>query len=515
MRVLFRVDASLQIGTGHVMRCLTLATALRDRGAGCRFVCRDHEGNLLVRIRQAGFETAALPLDSHASPPTEPDGITLAHADWLGATWETDAEETIEAIAEDRPDWVIVDHYALDVRWESALRPFCGKIMAIDDLADRQHDCDLLLDQNSVADFAHRYDALVPSHCARLLGPEYALLQPQYAELHPRTPPRLGPIRRILVFFGGADNHNLTGRTVSAFLALERPDVDLDVIINPDVPHVGAIREQAKGHENIILHENLPSLAPLMVKADLAIGAGGVTSWERCCLGLPSLVITLAENQKPIAAELARQGLVRWLGNHDAVDESGLTTALRNLFEDEEIWDCSRRCMELVDGQGAERVAAIVSLDSNTTLHARLARVDDETLILRWANDPLVRQHAFNPRSIDPTDHRVWFYKRLRDPECCRIYIVETEERLAIGQVRVERSQNGWEVHYALDPLARGRRLAARVLETAIAAFRLSVSNELLFGRVKHENVPSQKVFERLGFTAAEESAQLIYRLRL
>ena len=512
MKVIFRADASIQIGTGHVMRCLTLAQALRDRGATCQFICRDHAGNLVERIRQNGFEAIALTLNDCPPPAATSKSSPLTHADWLGTDWQTDAAQTINALGNYRPDWLIVDHYALDACWESLLRPHSSKIMVIDDLADRDHDCDLLLDQNLVSNLEHRYDHRLPTHCARLLGPDYALLQPQYAELHPRTSPRIGSIRRIFVFFGGADHHNLTGRAIAAFLALDRPDLALDVVINPASSHAVAIGEQVQGHSNIALHGTLPSLAPLMLKADLAIGAGGTTSWERCCLGLPSLVITLAENQRAIAAELHRQGLVHWLGDQKTVTSEHLATALQEVLLNDYLADWSSRCRLLVDGKGAEQVAAILLLNPDTSLIARPARLEDEALILRWANDPLVRHNSFNPNPIDPATHRTWFYKRLRNPEGCQIYIIEIKSGLPIGQVRFEQSDAVWEIHYGLDAIARGRRLGVRLLQTAMQAFRRSTKEVSVCGRVKPENLPSQKIFEHLGFTAVEEGKERVYR---
>jgi len=506
VKILFRTDASLEIGTGHVMRCLALAHALRERGAHCQFVCRTHKGNMLDLIQHEGFDALALPIDSNTSAKLAADDETLYHADWLGTHWEIDAEQTINALEDSCPDWIVVDHYALDVRWESMLRPKCARVMVIDDLADRDHDCVLLLDQNLIADMEHRYDSRVPSNCTRLLGPGYALLQPEYAELHPRTPPRIGRVRHILVYFGGSDNHNLTGLAIAAFLALDRPDIMFDVVINPVNPNIVTIREQTQDHINITLHETLPSLAPLLLKADLAIGAGGTTSWERCCLGLPSLVITLAENQKPIVVELDKQRLVCWLGHHDMVSEHSLKTTLKDVLDTEGVADTSNRCRDVVDGKGAERVAATVLLNSNTHLNARLACVDDEDLLLHWANDPLVRQNAFNPSVIATEEHRIWFYKSLRDPDNCRIYIVETAvEGLPIGQVRFERSDGGWEIDLALDAAARGRGLGKKLLQITIKSFQRLMSGTLVFGRVKKDNLASQKVFDGLSFTPEED----------
>lgn len=515
MKVLFRTDASLQIGTGHVMRCLTLAHALRDRGAECFFVCRSHPGNLLDRIRQHGFEAIPLPLYNYPIPKKTPDFPALAHTSWLGTDWQTDVAQTIAVIGNTRSDWLIVDHYALDRRWETALRSYCGRIMVIDDLADRDHDCDLLLDQNLVADMAHRYDNRVPSHCARLLGPEYALLQPQYAELHLHTPPRIGPIRRILVFFGGADRHNLTGRAIAAFLSLGHRNVMLDVVINPASPFAKLIRQQVANQPTVTLHGSLPSLAPLMAQADLALGAGGATTWERCCLGLPSLVITLAENQRPVADELDRRGLIQWLGHGDAVSEFEMVQKIKVLIEGNLSPGWSEQCKAVVDGLGCDRVSNIVTINTQTSLRVRLATSDDEAQLLIWANDPLVRQNAFSTASIDPASHSLWFHQRLKDLDHCRLYIVETNEGFPLGQVRFQREATAWEVHYSLDARLRGRGLAKHMLKTAIEDFRGHVGRCLIFGQVKRSNTASSRVFHALGFTSEQNAHKSIYTLSL
>lgn len=357
MKVGIRTDASHQIGTGHVMRCLTLARVLRERGAECRFICREHLGHLLGLIREQGFDAVGLPCE-----PGEwfcPDQATeplLAHAQWLGTDWRADAEATRDALGDTAVDWLVVDHYALDKRWETTLRPCCRKLLVIDDLADREHDCDLLLDQNLVADMESRYDGKVPEHCGRLLGPQYALLQSEYAAMHPRTPPREDPVQRVLIYFGGADTKNLTGRAIAAFVSLQREDIELDVVINPRSLHADAVREQVRGQPNMSLHEAVPTLAPLMAKADLAIGAGGATTWERCCLGLPAVVITIAENQKAVARELAQRGLIRWFGDANEVRAPQLLEALERILGSglDPAW--SHNCQQLVDGRGTQRV---------------------------------------------------------------------------------------------------------------------------------------------------------------
>jgi len=503
VNITFRTDASLQIGTGHVMRCLTLASSLRDRGAECRFVCREHSGHLLDLIRNQGFEAIGLPQQELGiSLTAKTDKQTFGHKAWLGTDWATDAEQTRVSIGDTLIDWLIVDHYALDVQWESAMRRHCRKLMVIDDIADRPHECDLLLDQNLFSDMSERYIGKTPANCEMMLGPRYALLQPIYAELHARIPPREGEVRRILVYFGGADANNLTGMAIKTYRALARDDLALDVVINPTNPHAETIRCQIEGSTKITLYERLPSLAPLMAKADLAIGAGGATSWERCCLGLPSIVITLAENQTPIAQELDRLGLIQWLGDASEVKESTLLNCLRDLCKSGLASDWSERCQHRVDGGGVKRVASILMLNAKSKLKVRLARVDDEVLIMQWTNDCLVRQNALPPDPNEQRTHREWFRRHLRDFERCRIYVVETEDSIPIGLVRFDLIDKNWHIDYALDGLASSHGLGNALLQRAIQDFRASMTGVLLFGRVKATNRIPNEVSESFGFSS-------------
>lgn len=349
-----RADASLPIGHGHVTRCLTLATLLRERGASVSFVSRAHEGHLWDMIEACGFTVDRLPIAAGiARSAGDP-----AHAASLGASWREDAERTRFAIDARgiSPDWIVVDHYALDWQWESAMRSATGRIIAIDDLADRMHDCDVLLDQNLVGAMESRYVGKVPTDCELLLGPRFAMLQSSYAELHDRVASRTGTIRRILVSFGGVDLENFTGRALGAFLDLERPDIDLDVVIPSRSPHAGAIRRQAAGFGNVHLHESLSTLAPLMASADLGIGAAGTTTWERLCLGLPSVVIALADNQRPVALELQRRGLVQFLGDKEDIDDAAILARLRDLTRTDLPEGWSKACWGVVDGRGAHRI---------------------------------------------------------------------------------------------------------------------------------------------------------------
>ena len=370
--VVVRTDASLAIGTGHVMRCLTLASALREQGAAVLFVCREHDGHLCDLIETRGFSVSRLP-SPHLDTQGEHRSTSVVH---LASSWEEDARQTQVAIdmLGLKPDWLIVDHYNIDEQWEGALRTSVDRIMVIDDLADRAHDCDLLLDQNLVGQLSTRYVNKVLPTCAVLLGLKYALLQPIYGELHDRVSLRHGSIRRILVFMGGADHDNLTGRMLSACLSLDRSDINIDVVIPFGSNCEGAIRERASGHANVHLYRDLPTLAPLMAQADLAIGAAGTTSWERLCLGLPTLVITVAEHQLPIADEQHRQRLIRKLGHQDQVTESAVKQALEELIQRGLDVEWSNRCHAAVDGRGVQRVCEALTNGADTDVKVRHTR---------------------------------------------------------------------------------------------------------------------------------------------
>lgn len=303
MKVTFRTDASLQIGTGHVMRCLTLADALAARGADCQFICRAHEGNLIDYIRTKGHTAHPLPVG--AALPRSPADPT--HAPWLGATQAEDAEACTPILAAQRPDWLIVDHYALDARWERALAPHYRKLMVIDDLADRPHACNLLLDQTFGRDAAD-YRPLVPADCHLLCGSQYALLRPEFAALRPYSLQRRArpALRELLITMGGVDKDNATGQVLQALRACPLPaDCRITVVMGATAPWLDEVSKQAQDMPwptRVLVGVN--DMAQLMADSDLAIGAAGATSWERCCLGVPTIMLVLAENQRKIAEAL-------------------------------------------------------------------------------------------------------------------------------------------------------------------------------------------------------------------
>ena len=325
MNITFRTDSSLQIGSGHVMRCLTLADELRQRGADIMFVCREFPGNMIALIAAKGYPVVRLAQAEaeYAEAPEDP-----AHAAWLGVTWQQDAAETITAVGDTKPEWLIIDHYAIDCRWELLLRSQVSKIMVIDDIADRSHDCDLLLDQNLYEGMETRYDTLVPKSCQKLLGPKYALLRPEFAAARKNLRQRDGQVKRVLVFFGGVDPTNETEKTLQALAGINDRQFDVDVVVGGGNLHKEQINKICAANDGFHYHCQVDNMAELMAAADLAIGAGGATTWERCFLGLPSIVLVLAKNQKQAAEYLATLELLILLGDARKVSPKDIADAI-------------------------------------------------------------------------------------------------------------------------------------------------------------------------------------------
>lgn len=353
MQIVFRCDASVQIGSGHVMRCLTLANALRERGTQATIICREHPGHLFSLIEDTGHRLIALP------PPvaTTMEG-RLAHSAWLGTSQAEDAEQVIAALKSiGHVDWLVVDHYALDSEWESRMHGHVARIMVIDDLADRRHDCYLLLDQNFYADMETRYDGLVPDDCVRLLGPKYALLRTEFRKVREQLRQRNGSIRRIFVFFGGSDLTNETAKALEAIKQLDRPEIGVDVVVGAANPHQDAIATLCDSMPEARLHVQVSNMAELMGSVDLAIGAGGSTTWERCAVGLPAIVLSLAENQVAIAVGTDEAGVLEYLGNCRDVSAERLTSEVKHFMENpNRLTAMSETARELIDSKGSERV---------------------------------------------------------------------------------------------------------------------------------------------------------------
>lgn len=475
MRIAIRADASATLGSGHIRRCLSLAGALRACGADVTFLSRPIDAVAPALLAQAGD---VIWLQGPADP-------------------AADAAESAQRLAALAPAWVVVDHYRLAAPWHLALRQHTGALVAvIDDLADRPLAPDVLIDHNLQPAAGAKYADVLQGAPKQLLGPRYALLDAVYSQAARYA--FSDAVRSIGIFMGGTDP---TGASLAAVRACREGVAfrgDIEVVSSPLGPHHAALAELCGRWPGTRLLDGLPDMAGFFARHDLQVGAGGGATWERCCIGAPTVACMVADNQAATLPLLEAAGAVAWARNTGGLESSlagEIASLLGNPQRRRQLADRARR---LVDGQGAARVAAVLATRAGAAFTARDASAADEALLLHWANDPEVRSHAFTPRAIAPAEHAAWLARRLADPQACRITVVQAANGVAAGQVRLERTADGWEIGYSMDEAFRGQGLGARLLQAGIPD---SLPDARLLGRVKLDNAASAQVFRRLGFS--------------
>ena len=492
MIVAFRVDASTPIGSGHVMRCLALAAALRERGAEVVFICREHEGHLNERIRARGFPVSALPAPSTPSDPV----LGL-----LGVTEHQDAQETLAHLV-DPADWLIVDHYGLGGEWERRLRQAADRIMVLDDLADRDHDCDVLLDPTFPGD-ASRYAGLTDANAHLLLGPSFPLMDPTYAEARTLNTDDITTDPRLLVFFGGSDLPDLTSRALMAIAAAPLRAVPADVVVGSTNPHRVEIERLAAARPGTTVHGAQPHLANLMRSCIVAVGAGGVTAWERLCIGLPSVVVSLAGNQVESSRALASAGLISYVGTSEEVTDADLRRALEALLDDaESMVQAAELGQAVVDGLGALRVAEVVIGTPASDLTIRPAVPADRGLLFTWTNDPDVRRSSLTQREITWPEHKAWFDDRMARASC-HLFVLEASG-LAVGQVRFDIEGTSATLDYSVDRTFRGRGWGSLMVTMATKEL-LAARDVDVIANVRSENTASIAGLRNAGFRQLDQ----------
>ena len=532
MNLAIRVDASVDIGIGHVMRCLTLADAVRKLGGACLFVCRPAEGDMIASIKSRGHKVELIggcndgSYGAHPEPPV--------NADWLGGNWQDDADQTRKAARDFQADCVVVDHYALDIEWESRLRFGNVKILVIDDLANRPHSSDILLDQN-LSRLDSDYDSLVPTGCQRLVGPAFSLLRPEFAELRKTAVERrfrISERNRLLITMGGVDKNNATGTILGALSRVEvANDLQISVVLGSAAPWLNEVKAQIETlpFEARVLVD-VSDMAELMLQSDFCLGASGSTTWERCCLALPTALVILAENQRETAeffvqnrqALLLDDGIISTF--EQQLDE--IITAMR---DEKEYQELARNCSEIVDGRGVERVISALSQRLNFDTARPLGllrRVEDRDLeeMREWRNSPNVRSMMFTKHEISSEEHRTWWEQQKdRDDAMHLIYEFRGLKYgvLSFSQINLDRRTASWAFYASPDaPKGTGSRMEFLMLEKAF--FQLGLNR--LDCVVLEVNEKVRKLHERFGFSASdkkrpisisEQSGEPIYELSL
>lgn len=490
MTYAFRVDSSTRIGTGHLVRCLTLAKELRSRGEGSIFLCQHLDGNVISQVLDADFEVLRMDINSSDHNVAELQ----------------DATEFLRLIRALSITSVIVDHYDLSLAWEEMVGQQVDQVMVIDDFVHRQHHCDLLLNQNLVPPNDHSFS--ISQHGAKrtLIGPKYALLQQEYALLRSIRSLQDSAVERISVFMGGSDPDNITELVVHALLDMGLKDIAIDVVVGSTNPHRTKLQATFEDHPSINFHSKLSSLAPLLNSSNLAIGAGGTTNWERMCLGVPSVVVDIAENQREICVELARVGLIEYIGSAFSIEPVNIQNAVEKLCSDQSLrrqFSCKGQVT--VDGFGANRVVETLLPSDQSSLSLRNGQLGDITLYFNWVNDSTVRQNSINSEPITWLEHQAWFLSRINNPDC-RMFVICAGD-LPIGQVRLDKSGETWTIDYSLDEFVRGRGWGKLVVGLALAEFRKSTTAKVV-ANVKSSNSASRRIFQELNFSTSAHSTE-------
>jgi UDP-2,4-diacetamido-2,4,6-trideoxy-beta-L-altropyranose hydrolase len=480
-RVVIRADASAQLGGGHVMRGLALAQALKADGATAEFAMRALPGDLRDTVAGAGFKV-------HVVSPS---------ADALAGVSESADFTSAATAAGTPPDWWVVDHYSLGARWERAARSAGSQVLAVDDRADRAHDCELLLDQNQVAGLETRYDALLPATCARLLGPRYALLRPEFAAARAARPAHGGQIRRVLVSFGAADATGATLKALEALALLEDPALEVTAVAGRRTPQYDRLQTLCAAHPGWQLLDHSDRMAELMAGADLALGTTGVTTWERCCLGLPAVTLTSADNQEPIADAMADARLIVHLGAVPAVSAPQIADAVRGLRAAPALVRAMAEAgRALVDGRGAQRVARRLL---GGEIRLRRAQADDCLPVFEWRNDERTRRYALDPAPLAWDTHRAWFDRMLAN--AAHVLLIGEDDTGPLGVLRYDLAGGEARVSVYLVP---GRQGEGRGSSLIAAGSRWLAAHYAAVQRVAAEILPDNQAsvlaFSEAGF---------------
>lgn len=479
------------------MRCLTLADAFQEKGWDAHFLCQDTPGHMGEKIQGRGHGVTLMPL-------TPADGLGPHFGQSNDAPWPQelqaeDARVTRAAIRNLSPAWLVVDCYTLDDRWQRAVRQSPARLCVIDDFARNPNHADLLLNPN-LGPASEDYNGLLPAGSDRLIGPGYAPLRPQFAALREQSLERkkAGQLRSILISMGGVDREDATSRVLKSLPPLPE-SISLTVVLGESAPWVDRVRTHAARLPNSTkVLVNVSEMAEVMEHADLAIGGAGTTSWERCCLGLPTLTLALARNQEALAASLSSSGAALHLGSiHDSTWPERLGPALVKLSDPAALRSMSLRASGVCDGGGTVRILrALLASEPET----RLAQPDDAELIWKWRYGQGEERFYRNSANQTLDAHLAWFAQALRDPS--RSLLIVLEGGVPLAHVRFDRATATSDVaavSICLAPEVRGRGRSGDYLRACLSwAGEHGVRHFL--AEVHTNHTASRRLFERTGF---------------
>jgi UDP-2,4-diacetamido-2,4,6-trideoxy-beta-L-altropyranose hydrolase len=481
---LFRADASTQIGGGHIRRCLVLADALRAVGWDCTFATASGSTSIVPQLLQSKHEYVEVDTD--------------------------DSDTLISQVGRHGYDLLVVDHYGLDAAFERSCCKWAKRVLVIDDLANRPHDCDVLLDP-TLGRAAGDYALLLARETVLLLGPNYALLEPRFFIQRLAMELQRPSVQELFVSFGMVDTFDLSGWAIEAAQAAGLR-VSINIAVGSASPNVGALRAAAaRAARKIHIEIDSDNIAPMMATADVAVGAGGGTSWERCCLGLPSLIITVADNQHEGAIALDRAGAARHLGPVKSVSVNRMAAEIARLADDHS----GRVAMQasafaVTDGLGAARVVSTlddrINAKDGGAVTLRPVAVEDCEIMFAWQSAPGARRYSRNPQGPAHDEHQKWFHSKLADPRCV-LNIVQHAGR-PVGVLRYDwrKSERRFEVSILIASEHQGRGIGLAALKSG----RRLLRKFDIIAEVDPANTASAVLFGRAGFFNIDDRHYLL-----
>ncbi len=480
LRLLIRADVGPRIGTGHLMRCLALGQAWKSIGGQVAFACGTLPGVLQNRLTKEGFAL-----------------FSIANAACDG----TDARETCEIATAFAPDWVVLDGYRFNDAYQSRLRSVEGRLLVVDDFGHGRHEAaDAVLNQNAYATHLS-YPHLKADRL--LLGSKYLLLRTEFSEnlLDSEDKHIVNSVKRILVTFGGADPENVTLQTLKVLDSFGKSNLVVDVVIGASYQHTEELRVFKKSTTlNLRLHRNVDRMSSLMSKVDLAISAGGSTCYELARFGIPTAVISIAENQKPIAKSLDEKGVAICCGHYLDFDGSRLAKTLRQIFGDAEKRRSMSRCAKrLVDGNGSSRIARHLS---SQLYQLRAAKQSDFDILLELRNEPEFRAMSFSPQFVSHDTHQQWLHKKLTSPNSA-LWIAHFKHGPPLGYVcaDIDNQTSTCNFSICLHSSERGKRHGPTLINKATRQIFSEFDVDQIVAQLKHGKHASQFAFRKAGYS--------------
>jgi UDP-2,4-diacetamido-2,4,6-trideoxy-beta-L-altropyranose hydrolase len=495
MKYFIRADASEKLGLGHVMRCLALSSGLIERQHEVIFISRE--------------------LNPFVSELIKAQGCSLIHIETsllLGSDLES--EHIIQLINRDyrltKEDWLIIDHYSLDYRFESQLRNLFSNILVIDDLADRIHDCDILLDSGLDKTKEREYNRLIPKSAIKLLGPSYALLRQEFLDVRHTININNGEfIQNILVCFGGTDPTNETLKTIRALEPCLHDISNVKIILGKTNPHIEELKNLYENNDKLQFLIQPSSVALEMASCDLAICAGGSMTWERYCLGLPGIVIAIADNQLGAAQQGHFMEIDKYVGFHQFVTEEDIRRTFKSVIYSKSWLQSARaKARLIVDGKGVAKVVDLLSMKHNPLV---LRDIGQDEILWMWEcrNESESRSNSVHSDEIPYSEHLEWVAQSNSMSD--RKLMIAWDGELKIAVVRLEKDGDSAivSINVAKEHRSKGNGLKIlRVLERTVIEWDRKI--DTLQATIKKENISSRSLFLKAGYKQCSDDNEFI-----